>query len=240
MSSRCGAWIHGKPFAQRGDHLARLADRQRRLRHVGELGARGKLERRHVVARLHQQDRLGDLAHRSDDLLVAGVTDQDHREAVARVAAGLDVHLGDQRAGRVDRAQPACLRACVDGGSDPVGREHHRLTLGHLGLVVDEDRAAFLELAHDVEVVDDLLADVDRCAIQRERLLDGVNGPLDTGAVAARRGEENLLDHPQRSVARELRKPAARGVGAAGFPKMLATPVSDTADDVHRPVHGER
>ena len=76
-------------------------------------------------------------------------------------------------------------------------REHHRLPLGHLGLLVDEDRAALLEVADDVEVVDDLLADVDRCPVQLERALHGLDRPLDACAIASRRSEENLLDHLQ-------------------------------------------
>ena len=54
-------------------------------------------------------------------------------------------------------------------------------------LVVDEDRAARLEVADDVEVVDDLLPDVDRRAVVLERALDGLHGPVDARAVAARR-----------------------------------------------------
>ena len=86
----------------------------------------------------------------------------------------------------------------VHGRCDAVGREHHRLALRHLGLVVDEDRAALLEVADDVEVVDDLLADVDGRAVQVERALDRLDRPLDAGAIAARRSEENLLDHLRR------------------------------------------
>ncbi len=76
-----------------------------------------------------------------------------------------------------------------------MGRQHHRLALRHLGLVIDEDRAARLELAHDMQVVDDLLADVDGGAVQLERSLHRLDRPLHTRAVASRRREENLLDH---------------------------------------------
>ena len=65
--------------------------------------------------------------------------------------------------------------------------------LGDLVDRVDEDRAALLELAHDVRVVDDLLADVDGLAVELERTLDRVDGPLDPGAIAAGRGQEDLL-----------------------------------------------
>ena len=70
--------------------------------------------------------------------------------------------------------------------------------LGNLGLLVDEDRAARLEIADDVDVVDDLLAHVDRGAVVLERLLDRLDGALDAGAVAAGRGEEDALDHAHR------------------------------------------
>ena len=83
----------------------------------------------------------------------------------------------------------------MNGGRDPVGGEHHRLALGHLGLVVDEDRAALLELADDVDVVDDLLADVDRRAVELERTLDRVDRPLDACAIAARGSEKHLFNH---------------------------------------------
>jgi hypothetical protein len=76
-----------------------------------------------------------------------------------------------------------------------VRRENDRLALGHLALVLDEDRAPRLEVADDVRVVDDLLADVDRPTVEIEQLLDRVDGPLHTRAVAARRSEEDALDH---------------------------------------------
>ena len=40
-------------------------------------------------------------------------------------------------------------------------------------------------------VVHDLLADVDRRAVEVQRLLDGDHGPVDPGAVAARRGQQH-------------------------------------------------
>ena len=65
-----------------------------------------------------------------------------------------------------------------------------------LGLGVDEDRAARLEVANDVDVVDDLFPHVDRRAVVLERELHGLDGALDSGAIAAGGSEENALDHP--------------------------------------------
>jgi hypothetical protein len=50
-----------------------------------------------------------------------------------------------------------------------VSREHDRLALRDLGLLVHEDGTALTELLHDVLVVDDLLANVDGRAVQLER-----------------------------------------------------------------------
>ena len=92
-----------EPFAEGGDHVAGLVDREGRLGDVRELGARRKLELGYLVLRLDQDDRVGNLAHRPDDLLVPGMADEDDGVAVGRVAAGLHVHLRHEGAGRVDR-----------------------------------------------------------------------------------------------------------------------------------------
>ena len=61
----------------------------------------------------------------------------------------------------------------------------------HLVDLVDEDRALRLQVAHDVQVVHDLLADVDRRAVLVERPLDGLDRALDPRAVATRCGEQH-------------------------------------------------
>ncbi len=83
-------------------------------------------------------------------------------------------------------------------GRHTVRRVDHGRALRNLRLLVDEDRAAGLEVADDVDVVDDLLAHVHRCAVVLEGLLDRVDGALDPCAVAARRCEENAFDHADR------------------------------------------
>ena len=52
--------------------------------------------------------------------------------------------------------------------------------------LLDEDRPALLEILHDVPVVHDLLAHVDRRTVGLERLLDRHHRPIDAGAVPAR------------------------------------------------------
>ena len=55
----------------------------------------------------------------------------------------------------------------------------------------DEDRALPLEALDHVLVVDDLVPHIDRRAVHRERLLDGVDRPHDACAEAARRAEQD-------------------------------------------------
>src|SRR3546814_20086665 len=56
--------------------------------------------------------------------------------------------------------------------------------------LVDEHGALGLQRLHDVAVVHDLMADIDRGAIGLDRLRDDLDGPVDAGAEAARRGEQ--------------------------------------------------
>ena len=140
-----------------------------------------------------QDDALRRLAGRPFDLLVALVADHHDRVAVGGEAPRRDVDLGHQRAGGVDRPQAAGGGVLVDGRGDAVGGEDDHLALRHLGLLLDEDRAALGELLDHVLVVDDLLADVDGRPVEVEGALDGLHGAVDAGAVAARRGEQDPL-----------------------------------------------
>jgi hypothetical protein len=130
------------------------------------------------------------------------VADEQDRVPVGCVAAGLDVHLGHERAGRVDRVQTPCPGVLVHRRRHTVGRKDHRPPLGNIELVLDEDRAASLEVADDMGVVDDLLANVNGRPVQVEELLDRVDGPFDPGAIAAGRSQKNPLDHNASVVSR--------------------------------------
>ena len=152
---------------------------------------------------------VGRLARGALDLLVALVADQQDVVVLAGEPLRLVVDLGHQRAGGVDGLELALLGLAVHLGRDAVGGEHHGRAVGHLVELLDEDRAARLEVGDDVLVVHDLLADVDGCAVQVERLLDGDHRAVDAGAVAARRGEQHGLLG---------RRPAT---GSAGMPMSV-------------------
>ena len=193
MSSLTGASIHGKRSRRRSMTMRRLVHRERRLRDVGQRRVGGEVERVDLRRGLHEHDRVGRLAHRAHDLLVARVADEQDRVAALREAAGLAVHLRHERTGGVDDREVARLRVLVHRRCDAVGREDDRGALGHVELRVDEDRAAPLQLGHDVRVVHDLLAHVDRLrARELERALDRLDRPVDARAVAARRREDEL------------------------------------------------
>ena len=172
----------------------RLVDRERRLRDVRDPLGVGELERVDVLLGLDEHDLVGRLAHRALDLLVAVVADEHDRVAGGGEAAGLDVHLRHERAGRVDRLQAPRPGVLVHARRHAVRGEDGDRPLGDLGLGVDEDRAAAAQLLDDVLVVHDLLAHVDRRPVALERPLDGLDGAVDAGAVAARRRQEELLD----------------------------------------------
>ena len=137
---------------------------------------------------------VGRLAHRPLDLLVARVADEDDRVALGGELERLAVDLRDERAGRVDRLQAALGGVGVDRGRHAVGGEHRHRALGDRVVeLLDEDRAAGAQLLDHVLVVDDLLAHVDGRSVQLQGALDRLHGAVDAGAVAARRGEEQLL-----------------------------------------------
>ena len=174
------------------------------------------------VRGVHDRDVLGRLARRALDLFVALVADEQDLEVVAREAHRLAVHLRHERAGRVDGLQTAIGCRVHDGRRHPVRAEDDVGALGHLVDLLDEDRALALELGHDVDVVHDLLAHVDRRAEALERLLDGDDGAVDAGAVAARRGEQHPLVSGRRGYPGAVRA-AAEHAGTGMLTGVLPT-----------------
>ena len=60
---------------------------------------------------------------------------------------------------------------------------------GHFVKFLDEDRAPGAQAVDDEVVVHDLVAHIDRRAPFLQRHLDDLDGPVDAGAEAARRGK---------------------------------------------------
>ena len=220
MSSDLGPTIVRELLPQPGDDLGGLVDRERGLGDVGDSVRVRHLELVDVLGGLDEDDLLGRLAGRPLDLLVALVADEDDRVALLGELPRLDVDLGHQRAGGVDRPQPARRRVLVDRRGDAVGGEDDELALGDLGLLLDEDRAPLRQLLDHVLVVDDLLAHVDRRAVHVERVLDRLHGPVDARAVAPRRREQDPVrrcfarnGHAERVAAARSANPRDRDRG---------------------------
>jgi hypothetical protein len=126
---------------------------------------------------------------------VSRVADEEDGVAGSGVPAHGGVHARDERTDGVDRPQSARGCTIVDGRRHTVGREDEQGAGRRLVLALDEHGATLFELSDDVCVVDDLAADVDRCPVELEGALDGLDGSLDASAVPARRGEKQPRNH---------------------------------------------
>ena len=104
------------------------------------------------------------------------------------------MHLGYKRTGGVENAEAPALRLFRHRPRHAVGREDDRRTLGHLGKIVDEDRAALTQTVDDRAVVHDLVPDIDGRAVDGKRTLNDRDGARDARAETARLGKENLHD----------------------------------------------
>ena len=186
----------GEPAPQRRDYLGGLVGCERRLCEVRDRAPRleRKLQPADVVRALHDVKTARCLTESPDDLLVIGVADEDEVVVLARVATRLGVHFGDQRAGRVDDLEVAALGGLLaNSRGDTVRGQHHDRALGHLVDLLDEHRALGLEVANDVQVVDDLTADIDRRSVERESALDDLDRAVDAGAERPRGSEQHLM-----------------------------------------------
>jgi hypothetical protein len=121
------------------------------------------------------------------------MADQDDMPAALVVNQGLAVNLGDERTSRVDGEKPAGERRLGHGLRNPMRRKDHRgVAIRDLVELADEHRPLLPEVFHHVFVVNDLMADIDRRPMDRQRLLDRVDGTDHTRAETARRAEQDI------------------------------------------------
>ncbi len=186
--------MFGKPLLEHRDHLRGVVHRQRRLRHIGELVRVVRHEGRGLLRGLDEAHRARrQLPHGAGDLGVAGMADQDDLAAAPEVDFGFAVDLGDQRAGRVDGDEIAPARLFRHRLRHAMGGKHdRRVGVGNLVQLFDEHRALLAQAVHDIAVVDDLVAHIDRLAVHGERPLDRVDGAHHPGAKAARRAQHHF------------------------------------------------
>ncbi len=106
----------------------------------------------------------------------------------------LDVDLGHQRAGGVDRLEGlAFARSRRTLGATPWAETPRSRPLAPEGLGVDEHSSPGSQLLDHVRVVDDFPTHVDGGAVQLECARDGLHGAIHARAIAAWRGQQQLL-----------------------------------------------
>src|SRR6266550_3164871 len=187
-----------------------------------------KLERDVFGARSKRRD-LGDamrpepVAHPDEELLgcrgpggepdglVAGMANQNHAVACIRETANLNVHFLHEWTRRVYRREAAGGSSAIDLGRDAVRGENEPPAPRDGRFRLDEDGAPRLQVAHDVSVVDDLFANVDRRSVDLERSLHRLDRSLDAGAVASVRGDEHALHHSTPPAGADCDTPMCRG-----------------------------
>src|SRR5919197_799129 len=93
------------------------------------------------------------------------------------------------------RGQTAPLAVLAHRGRDAVRRQNADLAGRNLVLVVDEHGAHPLEPAHDMVVVDDVMADVDRRPVLGEQPFDDLDRAVDARTEGSRCRKEHALGH---------------------------------------------
>ena len=167
--------------------------RKRRLRQIGHAVGVGNFERLNLG---HIRDHLGHirrLAQRALDFVVIAVADQHQRIALLGKLHRLDVHLRHQRAGRVNHLQAAPLAALAHRRRNPVRGVNHALSVGHIVDLMNEDRAFFRQLIHDIAVMHNLAAHVNRRAKGLQSDFHDVDRAHHARAEAARLQQQHAL-----------------------------------------------
>ncbi len=116
--------------------------------------------------------------------------DQEDLSPFAELALGLDMNLGDERAGGIENEQIAGPRGRRHGLRHAMGGEHDgRAGIRDFVQFLDEDGALGLEALYHVAVMDDGMAHINGRAVFGEGELDDLDGAVDAGAEATRSGE---------------------------------------------------
>ncbi|MNS53163.1 hypothetical protein D3C72_859110 [compost metagenome] len=123
---------------------------------------------------------------------MTGVANEDAFATVAAVARHLDMHLGDQRAGRIEHFQTAPGSFLAHGLGNTVGTEDDDDVIRHLIQLFDKDRTTRTQVFDHELVVHHFVTHIDRRAEDFQRAVDDLDRPVDPGAEAARVGEFDL------------------------------------------------
>ena len=170
---------------------------------------------------LDEPDRLGRDGQRADRLVVAGVADVEDRVALPGADLGLVVHLGHERADRVDHeALRSPAPRLTTSGAEPWAESISGRAGGHVVDVVHEDHAQLLEALDDEPVVDDLVVAVDGRLEDAHHPRQRLDRHLDAGAEAAGWARRTFDGHDGKGNGAMLRASRAErpgeGAGARG------------------------
>jgi len=147
---------------------------------------------RHVLRLLDQVHAAGTLAHGALDLGMTAVADHDDLATMLAHLCDLDVHLGHEGTGCIEHFELARLGIAPHLLGHAVRAEDHRGAFRHLREVLDEHRAFLPQVLDHELVVHDLVAHVDRSAVQAQRTLDDFDGAIDAGTETTGVGEQDL------------------------------------------------
>src|SRR6185312_13264369 len=190
---RFGSANHRESFFKTRHDVFGFIEAERRLRQICYVRGVWNVQRIHVFDRLHQHHLRGRFAERADDFVMVLVADQDDRVAFARELDGFEMHLRDQRTGRVDDGEAPFLallanfRGNAVRAEDGAGAGRDFLKLFH------KYRAEVAKLVDDVFVVDNFLADVNRRPVEVQSDFDHVDGAHHAGTESAGLEKVDLL-----------------------------------------------
>jgi hypothetical protein len=181
-----------KAFFERGNDAAGIVHRQRGLRDKGEIVFIIHLEIGNLRGRFDQINAAIALPHRAFHFRMPGVADHDDFLALPTHPQHFDMHLGHQRAGRVEHRQAARFGLAAHRLRHTVRAENQDAAGRHIGQILDEYRAFPAQIIHDEFIVHHLVAHIDRRTVQCQRALDDGNGTIHTGAETARISQQQI------------------------------------------------
>jgi len=183
------------------DHSAGVVHRQGRLGYKGQFFGVFDLQVGDVLFIFDQVDRAAIagvvLAHSAFDFRVAGMANQDALTAVTAVARHFDMHLGDQRAGRIEHFKAAPRSLCPHSLGNAMGTEDDDDVVRHLIQFFDKDCATGAQVFNDKFVVHHFVANIDRRTEYFQSAIDDFNRTVHPGAEATGVGEFDMHAGPR-------------------------------------------
>ena len=121
-----------------------------------------------------------------------GVANQNRLFAAAAGAGDFHMDFSYQRAGSVENRQVTTLRFVAYCLRNPVGGENQDRAVRHFANLFDKNRPTLAQAIDDVAIMDNLVTNVDRRAVQRQRVFDNADSAVNAGAKTARVSQQDL------------------------------------------------